>query len=121
MAERAEHGTKVIANNKKARHDYHIEETYEAGLALILKQVTGTSVWSTVLAAGAVISIFSVTLVTLYGQTRILFAIDGACVLDNGEATLQLPRGRAAFLSADELDVFATGTAEVYGASSGIR
>ena len=32
-------------------------------------------VGSTVLAAGAVISIFSVTLVTLYGQTRILFAM----------------------------------------------
>ena len=31
--------------------------------------------WSTVLAAGAVISIFSVTLVTMYGQTRILFAM----------------------------------------------
>ena len=30
---------------------------------------------STVLAAGAVISIFSVTLVTMYGQTRILFAM----------------------------------------------
>ena len=27
------------------------------------------------LAAGAIISIFSVTLVTIYGQTRILFAI----------------------------------------------
>lgn len=25
---------KVIANNKKARHDYFIEETYEAGIAL---------------------------------------------------------------------------------------
>ena len=47
----------------------------DAGLALILKQLTGTEVWSTILAAGAVISIFSVTLVTLYGQTRILFAI----------------------------------------------
>ena len=31
--------------------------------------------WSTILAAGAVISIFSVTLVTMYGQTRILFAM----------------------------------------------
>src|SRR6185436_1288593 len=47
----------------------------EAGLALILKEITGNEVWSTILAAGAVISIFSVTLVTLYGQTRILFAI----------------------------------------------
>lgn len=25
---------KVIAQNKKARHDYHIEETYEAGIVL---------------------------------------------------------------------------------------
>ena len=32
---------KVIANNKKARHDYFIEETYEAGMVL-----TGTEVKS---------------------------------------------------------------------------
>ena len=25
---------KLVANNKKARHDYHIEETYEAGIVL---------------------------------------------------------------------------------------
>jgi basic amino acid/polyamine antiporter, APA family len=50
-------------------------EGQEAGLAAILDKITGSSVWSTVLAAGAVISIFSVTLVTIYGQTRILFAI----------------------------------------------
>jgi amino acid transporter len=47
----------------------------EAGLALILKEITGNEFWSTILSAGAVISIFSVTLVMLYGQTRILFAI----------------------------------------------
>lgn len=47
----------------------------EAGLARILENVTGTPVWATILALGAVISIFSVTLVTLYGQTRILFAM----------------------------------------------
>ena len=29
-----EHGTKLIANNKKAYHDYFIEETYEAGIEL---------------------------------------------------------------------------------------
>jgi SsrA-binding protein len=29
-----EQGTKYIAQNKKARHDYHIETTYEAGLVL---------------------------------------------------------------------------------------
>jgi amino acid transporter len=47
----------------------------EAGLSRILEIVTGTPVWATILAVGAVISIFSVTLVTLYGQTRILFAM----------------------------------------------
>jgi amino acid transporter len=47
----------------------------EAGLATILDKVTGANYWGTVLAAGAVISIFSVTLVVMYGQTRILFAM----------------------------------------------
>src|SRR4029079_8719517 len=41
----------------------------------ILEQVTGQTWPATMLAAGAVISIFSVTLVVLYGQTRILFAM----------------------------------------------
>jgi SsrA-binding protein len=34
-------GIKVVAENRKARHDYHIHETYEAGLVL-----TGTEVKS---------------------------------------------------------------------------
>lgn len=50
-------------------------EGQEAGLAAILEDVTGATWPSTVLAAGAVISIFSVTLVVIYGQTRILFAM----------------------------------------------
>jgi SsrA-binding protein len=29
-----EEGRKLVAQNKKARHDYHIEDTYEAGLVL---------------------------------------------------------------------------------------
>jgi SsrA-binding protein len=33
--------TKVLATNRKAYHDYHIEETYEAGIAL-----TGTEIKS---------------------------------------------------------------------------
>jgi SsrA-binding protein len=36
-----EQGRKLVAQNKKARHDYHIEDTYEAGLVL-----TGTEVKS---------------------------------------------------------------------------
>ena len=27
-------GRKIVAQNKKARHDYHIEDTYEAGMVL---------------------------------------------------------------------------------------
>jgi SsrA-binding protein len=36
-----EQGVKVIARNRRARHDYHIEDTFEAGLVL-----TGTEVKS---------------------------------------------------------------------------
>ena len=50
-------------------------EGQEAGLAQILEDVVGASWPGTVLAAGAIISIFSVTLVSIYGQTRILFAM----------------------------------------------
>lgn len=37
----AKNGIKIVAENRKARHDYHIHETYEAGIAL-----TGTEVKS---------------------------------------------------------------------------
>jgi basic amino acid/polyamine antiporter, APA family len=47
----------------------------EAGLAVILQNVTGKAWPALVLSAGAVISVFSVTLVTIYGQTRILYTI----------------------------------------------
>jgi APA family basic amino acid/polyamine antiporter len=47
----------------------------EAGLAVILQNVTGKTWPALVLSAGAVISVFSVTLVTIYGQTRILYTI----------------------------------------------
>jgi amino acid transporter len=47
----------------------------EAVLAVILDHITNNTAGSTIVAAGAVISIFSVTLVTLYGQTRILFTM----------------------------------------------
>jgi len=50
-------------------------EGQDAGLAVILQNVTG-KVWpAVVLSAGAVISVFSVTLASIYGQTRILFAV----------------------------------------------
>jgi APA family basic amino acid/polyamine antiporter len=54
---------------------YQAFEVEEPALTTILRSITGSNIWSAVLAAGAVISIFSVTLVVLYGQTRILFAM----------------------------------------------
>ena len=34
-----EKGQKFVAQNKKARHDYHIEDTYEAGMVLMGTEV----------------------------------------------------------------------------------
>jgi SsrA-binding protein len=59
-----ERGRKLIAQNKKARHDYHIEDTWEAGLVL-----TGTEVKS--LRAGRA------------------SLVDGYAVIKDGEAWLQ--------------------------------
>lgn len=47
----------------------------DAGLAVILDDITGMKWPALVLSLGAVVSIFSVTLVVMYGQTRILFAM----------------------------------------------
>jgi len=60
----------------------------DAGLATILDHVTH-GIWaSTLLAAGAVISIFTVTLVTMYAQTRILFAMGRDGLLPSRFATV---------------------------------
>ena len=59
-----ERGQKVVASNRKARHDYHIEDVYETGLVL-----TGTEVKS--LRAGRA------SLVDGYGN------------IENGEAWLE--------------------------------
>lgn len=56
-----ERGQSVVATNRKARHDYHIEEVYEAGLVL-----TGTEVKS--LRAGRA------------------SLVDGYAYIENGEA-----------------------------------
>jgi len=47
----------------------------EAGLAVILHNLTSAAWPGVVLSLGAIASIFSVTLVVLYGQTRILYAM----------------------------------------------
>jgi SsrA-binding protein len=58
-----EQGRKLVAQNKKARHDYHIDDTYEAGMVL-----TGTEVKS--LRAGRA------------------SLVDGFCEVDGGEVWL---------------------------------
>lgn len=50
-------------------------EGQEAGLVVILSNVTGAAWPAVVLALGGVVSIFGVTLTTLFGQTRILFSM----------------------------------------------
>ncbi|MDI3405046.1 APC family permease [Streptomyces cavernicola] len=50
-------------------------EAGEAILAQILRDVTGAGWPALVLSAGVVVSIFSVVLVSLYGQTRIVFSM----------------------------------------------
>jgi len=47
----------------------------DAGLAVILRNITGQAWPSVVLSLGAIVSTFSVTLVIIYGQTRILYAM----------------------------------------------
>ncbi|WP_354642017.1 APC family permease [Kitasatospora camelliae] len=50
-------------------------EGQEAGLSQILQDVTGQGWPGMVFALGAIVSIFSITLVVIYGQTRILYAM----------------------------------------------
>ncbi len=65
----------VAAIGAQPWQDFEDPAQQSAGLAVILGDVLGASWPATLLAAGAVISIFSVTLVTLFGQSRILYSI----------------------------------------------
>jgi amino acid transporter len=65
----------VAALGSQPTADFASDEQASAGLSVILEHITGSTWASTVLAAGAVVSIFSVVLVVMYGQTRILFAM----------------------------------------------
>ncbi len=61
-----ETGRKMIAQNKKARHDYHILDTYEAGLVL-----TGTEVKSLRLGRASLVDGFA----TLEGDEAWLYNV----------------------------------------------
>jgi len=64
----------TIGANGGQPEDYE-GKTGEAVLATVANEVTGGTWAGAIIALGAVISIFSVVLVTMYGQTRILFAM----------------------------------------------
>jgi APA family basic amino acid/polyamine antiporter len=65
----------IAALGSQPTAEFSSEEQADAGLAVILENITGGTWASMILSAGAVISIFSVSLVVMYGQTRILFAM----------------------------------------------
>jgi APA family basic amino acid/polyamine antiporter len=66
----------VAGLGTQSADEFGSEEQAEAGLAVILTNILHGQTWAgTILSLGAVISIFSVTLVVMYGQTRILFAM----------------------------------------------
>lgn len=60
----------------------------EASLSKLANTVTGSTWVGNLIAVGAVISIFSVTLVVIYGQTRILFAMGRDGLLPKAFATV---------------------------------
>ena len=64
----------AIGANGGQPSDYE-GQSGEAVLAKVANDVTGSTWAGTIIALGAVVSIFSVVLVTMYGQTRILFAM----------------------------------------------
>ena len=65
----------VAAIGSQPWQAYSDPEQQSVGLAVIVENVTGAAWPGTLLALGAVISIFSVTLVVMYGQTRVLYTM----------------------------------------------
>ena len=68
-------GVAVAAIGAQPWQEFSDPSQQEAGLAVILSNIVASDWPVTVFSAGAVISIFSVTLVTLFAQSRILFTV----------------------------------------------
>ncbi|WP_405731457.1 amino acid permease [Streptomyces sp. NBC_01537] len=84
----------------------------EAGLSEILADLTGASWPGVLLSAGAVLSIVSVTLVVLYGQTRILYSMGRDGMLPSAFKRLS-PRTGTPVLGTVIVGVFVAGLAAV--------
>ncbi len=68
-------GGEVVTIDGEQIYLWGEEGSGDAVLASIASEVTGTTWASTLISLGAVVSIFSVVLTVMYGQTRILFAM----------------------------------------------
>jgi SsrA-binding protein len=98
-----ERGRSVIASNRKARHDYQIEDTFEAGLAL-----TGTEVKALRMGRASLVDGFA----QFSGNELWLEGVHIPEYL-NGNWTNHSPRRRRKLLlHRDELDKIATKTRE---------
>ena len=98
-----EQGRKLIASNRKARHDYHIEDTFEAGLVL-----TGTEVKSLRMGRASLIDGYAV----FYGDELWLEGVHIPEYL-NGNWTNHTPRRRRKLLlNRSELTKLAHKTSE---------
>lgn len=98
-----ERGSKVVASNRKARHDYHVLEVIEAGLVL-----TGTEVKSLRQGRASLVDGFA----TLYGREAWL---EGVHIPEytQGTWTNHEPRRRRKLLMhRAEIDTFMAGTRE---------
>lgn len=98
-----EQGRKLIASNRKARHDYHIEDTFEAGLVL-----TGTEVKSLRMGRASLLDGYAV----FYGNELWLEGVHIPEYL-NGTWTNHTPRRRRKLLlNRSELTKLAHKTSE---------
>ena len=98
-----EQGRKLVASNRKARHDYLIEDTYEAGLVL-----TGTEVKSLRMGRASLVDGYA----TFYGDELWLEGVHIPEYL-NGTWTNHTPRRRRKLLlNRIELDKLAAKTRE---------
>jgi SsrA-binding protein len=98
-----ERGRAVVASNRKARHDYHIEDTFEAGIAL-----TGTEVKALRMGRASLVDGFA----QFSGNELWL---EGVHIPEysNGTWTNHAPRRRRKLLlHRDELEKIATKTRE---------
>src|SRR4051812_5039610 len=90
-----EQGRKVVASNRRARHDYHLEDTYEAGLVLVGTEVKSLREGRASLGGG---------FVDIGGQEAWLRGVHIREYAGGGWTTHAARRKRKLLLNRDEID-----------------